>query len=56
MEYKAEGKDAEEEHSLVLQDEKHYQEVRSKVLKSLESLPPMEPDELTLQNIVFSLE
>ena len=36
MGYRAEGKDDTEEETLVLQDEKHYQEVKSKIFKSLQ--------------------
>ena len=42
MEYRAEGKDANEEDSLVLQDEKHYQDVRSKIFASFQLIEDYE--------------
>ena len=42
MEFRAEGKDATEEADLVLQDENHYQEVKSKICESLQLLEDYE--------------
>ena len=42
MEYRAEGKDAKEEENLVLQDEKHYQDVRSKIFASFQLIEDYE--------------
>lgn len=38
MEYRAEGKDANEEDYFVLQDENHYQAVRGKIFMSLQAV------------------
>ena len=42
MEYRPEGKDSTEEETLVLQDEKHYQEVRGKIFESLKLIEDYE--------------
>ena len=42
MEFRAEGKDAAEEETLVLQDEKHYEEVRGKIFESLRQIEDYE--------------
>ena len=42
IEYRAEGKDATAEDALVLQDENHYQEVKSKIFESLQLLEDYE--------------
>ena len=42
MEYRAEGKEARDEEALVLQDENHYQEVKSKICESLQLLEDYE--------------
>ena len=42
MEYREEGKDAKEEETLVLQDEKHYQDVRSKIFASFQLIEDYE--------------
>ena len=42
MEFRAEGKDAKEEDTLVLQDEKHYEEVRTKIIESFQLIEDYE--------------
>ena len=42
MEFRAEGKDATEEETLVMQDEKHFDEVRGKIFESLQLIEDYE--------------